>query len=93
MTDALTIIYYIFDKFIDLIFNGLQISNNVTIGWVLVVITIFAILIKNIINLPRSMSSFDKFRSHSYSTTKQYLTFDGEVYAQNRSVTKTKRRY
>lgn len=92
MTDALTIIYYIFDKFIDLIFNGLQIANNVSIGWVLVVITIFAILIKNVINLPKSMTSFEKFRSHSIETSKYNINSKGEAYY-NRSITTSKRRY
>ena len=54
MNDALTIIEYIFVKQLNFVFNDLEILPNVTIGWVIVVITIFSILIYNVVNIARS---------------------------------------
>lgn len=64
MNQALTYLYYIYDKFINLVFNQLEIAQNVSVGWIIVAVIIFAMLIRNILNLPRSMGSFDKFRDH-----------------------------
>lgn len=78
MTTALTYIYYMFDSFISCIFNDLEIAENVTIGWVLVAVIIFSLLIRNILNLPRGMGSFDKFREHKWEVNTgkgtQYVT-------------------
>lgn len=58
MNDALTFIYYIYDKFIDLVFNRLEFFTNVTVGWVLAGCLIFGILIKSLLALPRSAPTF-----------------------------------
>lgn len=57
MNDALSLINYVFTKFLDLLFNRLEISSNVTIGWVLVVIVIFGIMITNILSVARASQS------------------------------------
>lgn len=57
MNDALSLINYVFTKFLDLLFNRLEISSNVTIGWILVVIVIFGIMISNILSVARSSQS------------------------------------
>lgn len=54
MTDALNIIYYIFNKFITLLFDDFTMFNNVSIGWVLVVIVIISIMISNILSVAKS---------------------------------------
>lgn len=54
MTDALNFLYYIYDKFINLVFNQLEFFTNVTVGWVAVGCLIFGILIKSLLALPRS---------------------------------------
>lgn len=66
MNEALSNFYYIFQKAVDFIFNQANISENVSVGWIAVAIIIFSVLIRSILNLPRSMSSFDKFREHTY---------------------------
>lgn len=86
MNEALTYMYYIFDRYVDFIFNGMQIVSGVTVGWVLVVIILFAMMIRSILNMPRSMGSFDRFRQHSYdrivfSDNKAYHT---RVYSRRR---------
>lgn len=68
MNEALTYLYYIYDKFVDLVFNRLEIANNISIGWIIVSVIIFSILIRSILNLPRGMSSFEKFRPHVYES-------------------------
>ena len=34
MTEALSIIYQIYDKFVNMVFNQLEVAPNVTIGWI-----------------------------------------------------------
>lgn len=78
MSEALTYIYYIFDAFIDCIFDDLEIFPGVTIGWVLVSVILFSLLIRNVLNMPRGMGSFDKFREHKWEVNTgkgtQYVT-------------------
>lgn len=82
MSEALAYLYYIYDKFVDLIFNRLEISNNVSIGWIIVSVIIFSILIRSVLNLPRGMSSFDKFREHEWKVN----TGNGVQYVSKRRI-------
>lgn len=68
MNNALNTIYYIFNKLITFIFDTAEISTNVTVGWIMVVVVIFSMTIASILNLPRRMGSFDRFREHTYVT-------------------------
>lgn len=52
MNEALTYIYYIFDKFINFIFNEALLFNGVSIGWVVISIFIFSFVIQNILVVP-----------------------------------------
>lgn len=54
MSEALGYIYEIYDNFINFVFNQMEIEAGVTIGWVAVAVFIFRILIKSLLNLPRS---------------------------------------
>lgn len=54
MTDALSIIYYVFNKFIDLLFNKFEIFPNVSIGWIMVSIIIISIMITNILSVAKA---------------------------------------
>lgn len=51
MQQALDSVYYIFDKFIDLIFS-VYIFNGVSIGMLLVGATIFTILLRYLLAVP-----------------------------------------
>lgn len=55
MIDALTYIYYAYSKFLDLIFNQFQMFSGVYVGWVLISVLVFGILISSILNLPRGV--------------------------------------
>lgn len=66
MATALQYIYYIYQKFIVFVFDTMEIQQGVTVGWILVSITLFGLLIKSILNVPRQMGSFDKFREHTW---------------------------
>lgn len=68
MTSALNLIYSIFDRFVDFVFNSMEILSGVTVGWITVAVILFSMMIKSILNLPRSMGNFDKFRAHTYVT-------------------------
>lgn len=56
MLDAINFIYLVYDKLINLIFNQFQIVQGVSVGWVLVVIVAFGLMIKSILNLPKGLS-------------------------------------
>lgn len=66
MNSALTYIHYILNKCISFVFNDMEIFENVTVGWIGIVVIVFSILIASILNLPRRMASFDMFREHTY---------------------------
>lgn len=55
MAEALTYLYQIYSSFLDLMFNSFEIAQNVTVGWIIVVIIVFGLMINTILNLPRSM--------------------------------------
>ena len=54
MSEALEYIYYIFDSMFDWLFNDAELFENVTIGWVIIVVTVFGLLIRSLLNIPRS---------------------------------------
>lgn len=51
------VIIYTFNKFIDLIFNRIQIEEGVSLGYVILFCAIFVILVKVLLNLPNSKGS------------------------------------
>lgn len=56
MNEALTYIYLIYSRFISLVFTDFALFNGVTIGWVLISVLVFGILIRSILNLPKGVS-------------------------------------
>lgn len=58
MSEALELLYSIYNAFIDWIFNRATIFEGVTIGWVAIVVFVFSILINSIINIARSGTSY-----------------------------------
>ena len=68
MQEALNTIYYIFNKLVSFVFNDAAIESGVSIGWVITAVFVFGIIITSILNLPRSMGTFDRFREHTYVT-------------------------
>lgn len=55
MSEALTYLYYIFDKFVDFVFNGMEIATNVSVGWIAISVVLFSLLIRSILNIPRGI--------------------------------------
>lgn len=58
MTEALSLIYNFFDRWLILVFDNLELFDGVTIGWVIAVCIIFGILIRNIINIPKASPTY-----------------------------------
>lgn len=56
MAQALQYLYDIYSVFLDLIFNQFEITQNVTIGWILIVVIVFGLMITNIMNMPKSVN-------------------------------------
>lgn len=55
MNEALSYLYYIFDKFVDFVFNGLEIAENVSVGWIAISCILFSLIIRSILNIPRGV--------------------------------------
>lgn len=55
MNEALTYIYQIYNKFLDLIFNQFEMFSGVTIGWVIIAIMVFGMMINSILNIPKGI--------------------------------------
>lgn len=53
MNDAINIVFYIFNKFINLLFNEIQIVQGVYLGWIIIVVVIFGIIFNSLLNIPR----------------------------------------
>lgn len=53
MNQALTYLYQIYSAFLDLVFNQFEITTNVTIGWIAIVIVVMTMLIVSILNVPK----------------------------------------
>lgn len=53
MSDAINVVFYIFNKFINLLFNEIQIINGVYLGWIIIVVIIFGIIFNSLLNIPR----------------------------------------
>lgn len=51
---ASQLIWYIFQKFYDLLFT-VEIESGVKIGWVIVVVMLFMIMIRSILNIPSGL--------------------------------------
>ena len=62
MSDALELLFQIYFKFIDFIFDKAQIFNGVTLGWVALSVLIFGVLIRSLMAVP-SRSQGHTFRS------------------------------
>lgn len=57
MAEALQIFYQIYAMLVELFFNDIEIAANVTIGWVLVTVFIFSVLLRSLLNVPRASRS------------------------------------
>lgn len=53
MSDAINLVFYIFNKFIDLLFNKIQIIDGVYLGWIIIVVIIFGIIFNSLLNIPK----------------------------------------
>ena len=61
MGEAVTLLFQIYSKFIEFIFDKLEILDGVTIGWIFVSIFVFSVLIRSIMAIPSKFSN-DIFR-------------------------------
>lgn len=72
MSDALTFIYSALSSLTTFVFTNMTIANGVSVGWVIVVLFIFGMIIRNILNLPHSMGKFSQFRGYETVSTTSY---------------------
>lgn len=72
MQDALNYIYYIFDRGVSFVFNDMLIFTNISVGWIMISVIVFSILISSILNLPHHMGNFSRFRSYGTESVSFY---------------------
>lgn len=53
MSEAINIVFYIFNKLINLLFNEIQILEGVYLGWVILVVILFGIIFNSLLNIPK----------------------------------------
>lgn len=53
MSQAINVVFYIFNKFINLLFNEIQILEGVYLGWVIIVVILFGIIFNSLLNIPK----------------------------------------
>lgn len=58
MSDAITLFYQVLQILVSWIFNA-EIVSGVSIGWIFVSVAIFGILIRSILNIPKSSNSLN----------------------------------
>ena len=68
MTEALAYIYYIFNKFINWIYNDANLFPGVSLGWIISDGVIFAMLIRSLLNIPESIPRRNNSKSEKTNT-------------------------
>lgn len=53
MNDAIEIVYYIYQKMIDFLFNTAVIMPGVSLGWIAISVVVFGILVNSFLVVPR----------------------------------------
>lgn len=59
MNVAINVFYEIFRNLIVFVFNKMEIVEGVTVGWVLIVVIVFGILLGSLINVPKRAQSIN----------------------------------
>lgn len=52
MVDAINLLFQIYLKFVDFIFDKAEILNGVTLGWIALSVLIFGVLIRSLMAVP-----------------------------------------
>lgn len=65
MAQALEYLYQIYDGFINMVFNDFALFNGVTVGWVVVSVVVFGILVNSILNIPKGAQRINVGRANS----------------------------
>ena len=55
MAQALTYLYDIYSGFINMVFNDFALFENVTLGWIVIAVFVFGIMINSILNIPKGI--------------------------------------
>lgn len=65
MNDAIELFYYIFTKIYNFVFNQAVFTQGVSIGWVLVAVILFGIVVSSVLNIPSGLK-IGKYETRSY---------------------------
>lgn len=70
MSDAISLFNYIFGKFVTMLFNDFEIETGVSVGWVIIAILIFGMIISNILNIPNNIRFNKKYNGRPVKSVK-----------------------
>lgn len=57
MVDAINLLFQIYLKFVDFVFDKAEILNGVTLGWIALSVLIFGVLIRSLMAVPSRSQS------------------------------------
>lgn len=66
--NALTYLFYLYDKFIVFVFDTCDFGGGLTIGWIIMSVFVFNIIITNLLAVPRASEGLSVYNTKKYWT-------------------------
>lgn len=70
MQNAINIFWYMFNKFLVLIFDDFEILPNITIGWIIISAFVLSVIIGSILNIPNNIRFNKEYDGHPIKSKK-----------------------
>ena len=70
MTQALNLFWYMFNKFLVLVFDDFAILPNITIGWIVISAFVLSLIMGSILNIPNNIRFNKQYEGHSIKSKK-----------------------
>lgn len=66
MQNAINLFWYMFNKFLVLIFDDFEILPNITIGWIIISAFVLTVIIGSILNIPNNIRFNNPYGKNIY---------------------------
>lgn len=70
MQNAINLFWYMFNKFLVLIFDDFEILPNVTIGWIIISAFVLSLIMGSILNIPNNIRFNKQYDGHPIKSKK-----------------------
>lgn len=67
MQNAINLFWYMFNKFLVLIFDDFEILPNITIGWIIISAFVLTVIIGSILNIPNNIRFNNPYGKNIYA--------------------------